>query len=245
MNHFVTYLKDTLGSNYLGIDINITEINPFLNQLKEILGDQYEEYTRNQQNRDSGGFHIAVFNVMEYNELSRKIGLSQFTNMVDKVLKFPISDLKFMGLGKSEKSGNTAYYVVVQSDQLDHIREHFELSIEDFHITIGFKHKDVYGVRKNEILKPHNNFISVLSKNWKKEGESFEFVKGIKNFDGDFYKLIEPTQINDTNAIFRIGMEYYQVSLVDGSLYIVGRWQDEDDKPILSNTIVAKKLKNQ
>jgi hypothetical protein len=245
MKQFITYLKDIFNSNYLGINIQKTEINNFLDQLKDLIGDRYSEYTTNQQNRDNGKFHLVVLNVIEYNELSKKIGLSEFTNTVDKVLKFPITDLKLMGLGKSEKSGNTAYYVVVQSDQLNHIREHFDLPEKDFHVTIGFKHKDVHGVRKNEIIKPLNKFIDILRMSWEKEGESFEFIKGVKNFDGDFYKLIEPIQINDTNAIFRIGMEYYQISLVDGSLYIVGRWQDEDDKPILSNTIVTKKLKNQ
>ncbi len=107
MKQFITYLKDIFNSNYLGINIQKTEINNFLDQLKDLIGDRYSEYTTNQQNRDNGKFHLVVLNVIEYNELSKKIGLSEFTNTVDKVLKFPITDLKLMGLGKSEKSGNT------------------------------------------------------------------------------------------------------------------------------------------
>jgi hypothetical protein len=181
---------------------------------------------------------------MEYNQLNEKMGLDKFINSLDRVFKFEVSDVKLLGIGKSEKHGNQSYYVVVRSEQLQDIRQHYGLPEQDFHVTIGFKHKDVYGVRKNEVLKSKSNFLQQLKKNYEKEDESFEFIKGIKNFDGDFYKLIEPIKINDTNAIFRIGIDYYQVSLVDDSLLITGKWQDENDSPIISDVLIKKKFKN-
>lgn len=244
MIRFIKYIQDVFGSNYLGIEIQPNDIDPFLSQLKELLGDSYEEFTKNQQSRDKDGFHINLMNVMEYNELSEKMGLDKFINSLDKVLKFEVSDVKLLGIGKAEKHGNQSYYVVVNSDQLQDIRRHYELPEEDFHVTIGFKHKDVYGVRKNEVLKSKSTFLQDLRKKYEKDDESFEFIKGIKNFDGDFYKLIEPIKINDTNAIFRIGIDYYQVSLVDNSLLITGKWQDENDLPILSDVLIKKKFKN-
>lgn len=231
-----------MGSNYLGIEIPQTEVSPFLNQLKEILGDQYEEFTKNQQNSEQGQFNLTVINTIDYNKLSKEIGLDKFINSLDPVMKFEVTDLKLMGLGKAEHSGNKSYFIVVKSEQLDEVRNHFGLEPKDFHITLGFKHKDVHGVRKNEVMKPHNKFIDLLKKKYLKEGESFEFVKGIKNFDGDFYKLIEPIKINDTNAILRIGMDYFQISLIDDEIAISAKWQEDDEKPILSDTVVHKKL---
>ena len=67
MNHYITYLKDTLGSNYIGVKIQNTELNSFLDQLKDILGDQYDGYISNQQKRDNGSYHITIINVMDYN----------------------------------------------------------------------------------------------------------------------------------------------------------------------------------
>jgi hypothetical protein len=244
MIRFIKYIQDVFGSNYLGIEIQSSEIAPFLSQLKELIGDSYEEFTKNQQSRDKDGFHIDVMNVMEYNELNEKMGLDKFINSLDRVFKFEVSDVKLLGIGKSEKHGNQSYYVVVRSEQLQDIRQHYGLPEQDFHVTIGFKHKDVYGVRKNEVLKSKSNFLQQLKKSYEKEDESFEFIKGIKNFDGDFYKLIEPIKINDTNAIFRIGIDYYQVSLVDDSLLITGKWQDENDSPIISDVLIKKKFKN-
>jgi hypothetical protein len=57
-----------------------------------------------------------------------------------------------LGIGKAEAKGNTAYFVVCQSEKLDAIRTRFELPKHDFHITLGFNQKDVFGVPKNEII---------------------------------------------------------------------------------------------
>ena len=149
----IEYLKDTLGSNYLGISINPIEIEPYLEKLKAILGDQYEIYTNNQKNRDLGKYHITVINVMDYNKLSAQIGIDKFINSLEPVFDFEIDDVKMMGVGKAEKSGNTAYFIVIKSDKLNAVREKYELPEHDFHITLGFKHKDVFGVRKNEVIK--------------------------------------------------------------------------------------------
>jgi len=244
MVHFIEYIQDTLGSNFLGVKIPTTEVQVFLDKLKGILGDSYDEFRKYQQDRDKGEFHITLMNVMEYNQLSKEFGMDKFINSLDPVLKFQLSDIKLLGIGKAEKHGNTAYYIVVQSEQLGQIRKHYDLPEKDFNISIGFKFKDVHGVRKNEILKEESSFLKELKKKYRSEGESFEFIKGIKNFKGDFFKLIEPIKINDTNAIFRIGMDYYQISLVDNSLYITGEWQDENNIPILSDTMINKKFKN-
>ena len=54
MIYYVTYLKDTIGNNYLGIKFNNEVINPFLDKLKEedykFFYSIYSDY-KNEQNR--------------------------------------------------------------------------------------------------------------------------------------------------------------------------------------------------
>ena len=244
MKYNITYLKDTLGSNYLGIKIQDTQVHPFLEQLKDILGEQFEEYTSNQKKRDSDAYHITVINVIDYSRLTKEMGIDKFVNSLDGILKASIDDLKLMGVGKAQKNENTAYFVVCRSELLDEVRKMYNLPEQDFHITLGFKHKDVHGVRKNELFKMSEPFLNRLKKEYYKEGETFEFVKGIKNFDFDFFKLIEPIQINDTTATFRSGEnDYLTVAFIDNQFFITGKWQDNEKLPILSDVVIEKKFK--
>jgi len=244
MNYYIKILKDSIDKNYVGIEFSPEIITPFLDQLEDILGDKYEEYIKLQQQRDRGKYHLTLLPTMEFNQISARMGYDKFLNYLEGIFKVEISDLKLLGLGKAENAGNEAYYIVVKSEMLDMIRENLELTEKDFHITLGFKWKDVHGVRKNEIMKPSNGFLKKLKSSYLNEGETFEFVKGIKNFDLDFLKLIEPISINDSTAVFRCGdNDYIQLSLIDDNLSISGKWQDTNKLPILSNNLVTKKFK--
>lgn len=244
MTYYLRILKDNSGDNYLGIDIDSESIEPFLNHLKGILGDSYEEYTNLQKKRDGGRYHITVMNVSEFNLVSKNMGFDKFTTHLQHILKVGFDDIKFLGLGMAEKSGNISYFIVTKSQLLDNCREMFQLDPKDFHITLGFRWKDVHGVPKNQILSTKSDFLSKLKSSYIKEGGTFEFIKGIKNFDCDFFKQIEPIKINETNAVFRCGKnDYIQVSLVDGQFYITAQWQDTNKLPILSNNLIEKKFK--
>ena len=245
MTYYLTYLRDTIGKNYLGIKVSNDLVESFLKDLKKILGDDFDTYTENQQNRDHGKYHITLINTMDYNKLSNEIGMDKFINSLEYVFKYPIDDLKFMGIGTAEKAGNRAYFIVVKSDKLQEVRRKYNLPDQDFHITIGFLHKDVFGVRKNEILKENDPFLKLLKDLYYNNHETFEFVKEISNFEGDIEKDIEPIKIDNTNAIFRNGNnDYFSISLLDGELKVVAEWQDTENKPIISNTLISKKFKD-
>jgi hypothetical protein len=244
MNHYLQILKDTLGQNYVGIHFEPEEIHPFLNQLKEHLGDSFDEYHNLQQTRDQGNYHMTFISVPEFGASSKNMGFDKFTSYLEHLMKVNFDDIKFLGLGTAEKAGNKAYFIVLNSNLLDETRTNFGLDKKDFHITIGFKWKDVHGVPKNQVMTKNNTFLKKLKSEYISEGDSFEFIKAIKNFDLDFFKLIEPIQINETNAIFRCGEhDYIQLSLVDDSITITGKWQDTNKLPILSQTLVERKLK--
>jgi hypothetical protein len=244
MSTYIQYLKDTLGSNFLGLKIFQHVVEPYLDTMKKVLGDNFETYINNQKLRDVDGYQLSVISVLEYDTLSRDLGIDNFINSLDVVFKYEIDDLKMLGLGKASDGVNTAYFIVCDSDKLNQIREKYDLPKIDLHITLGFKWKDVYGLRKNQIIKEKSDFIQLLSDNFYNHHETFEFLKNISNFSADSELEIDPIKIGETSATFRIGKNlYFTVSLVDNEFRIVAEWFGKADIPILSNTIVKRKFK--
>jgi hypothetical protein len=153
MTHNLTYLKDAIGNNYVGINIPNEDVEPHLEKLKEILGEEdFEIFTQNQKMRDHGHYHITVINVMDCNRLSKEMGMANFVKSVELAFEYPVEDLELLGLGTASKNDNTAYFIVCSSDSLDAIRTRFNLTKQDFHTTLGFNTKDVFGVPKNVVI---------------------------------------------------------------------------------------------
>jgi len=90
---------------------------------------------------------------MDYNRLSKQIGVDKFINSLEPIFHYEIDDLEIKGIGTATKETNTAYFIVCESEKLSAIRSRFELPEHDFHVTLGFNPKDVFGVRKNEVIK--------------------------------------------------------------------------------------------
>jgi hypothetical protein len=153
MIYYLTYLKDAVVNNYVGINIPSEVVQPHLEKLKEILGEEdFEIFTNNQKMRDHGHYHITVINVMDCNRLSKEMGMSNFVKSVELTFEYPVEDLEILGVGKASKGDNTAYFIVCSSDSLDAVRTRFNLPKQDFHVTLGFNVKDVFSVRKNEVI---------------------------------------------------------------------------------------------
>lgn len=237
---YLTHLKDAIGSNYIGIEYSYDFVSPFLDELKLRLKDDYDVYVTNQQNRDHGSHHITVINVMEYNDLIKQHGY-QLANEITQLFTNNIDDIKYMGLGKASKGDNTTYFIVCKSDKLDLIRNNYGLKKQDFHITLGFKWKDVFGVPKDKILEPINNFKDKLREAYFAE-QSFEFIKELGNYTYEKDSKIYPIELKNTTATFRIDTnDYITISLInDDYLYITSKWQDEKNKPYLAITLVLK-----
>ena len=244
MKFKIIYIKDSVANNYLGVNIYRDTVSPFLDQLKEILGEDYDEYVKYQQNRDHGHYHITVINVPDYTRVSKEMGFDKFVSSLEPIFDYEFDDVKLMGIGTAEKNGNRAYFIVVNSEQLQEVRRKYNLPEQDFHITLGFKYKDVFGVRKNQVMSIYDPFLKLLKKKYYNDNETFDFIRDIENFDLDVDSDIEPIKIEDTNATFRCGDNYFTISLIGGKLWIVAKWKDEERKPILSNTIISKKLKD-
>lgn len=246
MIYRVDYIKDVAGNNYIGVNVPVDTVQPYLQELKEIIGEEEQEvYTQNQKRRDRDKYHITVINVMDYKNLMKEMGVYKFLQNLELDLDYRIDDLQMMGVGTAQKDGNTAYFIVIRSEKLNSIREKYSLPPHDFHVTIGFKHRDVFGVRKNKIIKPVSPFLKLLKQKYYNENEGFEFVKEIENFDGDKGSPIEPIKIDDFGLTIRCGKnDYYTISLQTNGLWVTAKWQDKQNKPILSTTLISRILKD-
>jgi hypothetical protein len=244
MTYYNTYLKDILNNNYVGIKVPNEIVQPYLNFLKEEIGeDNYVTYTENQQNRDRGDYHITVLNVMEFNKLNKELGMDKFVNSLDKVFKYEIDDLKLKGVGTATKNENRAYFIVCESEKLNAIRTRYELEPRDFHVTLGFKYKDVFGVRKNEVMKKSSKFLQLLAQEFYKR-ENWNFIKKIENYNLDPSSEVIPLKIEETFIKVKVDGMFMDVAYLDDKFWIVTCYSANEDLPRLSETEIAKKLKN-
>lgn len=243
MTYYITYLSDILGNNYLGIKLPNEILQPFLNDFKDIVGeDDYIKYTNLQKDRDKGDYHITVINVMDFNRLSKEMGIDKFVNSLNSVFKYEIDDLKMMGVGTAERNGNRAYFVVCESEKLDAVRVRYGLSKHDFHSTIGFLHRDVFGVRKNEVIKKEGKFLKLLKQEFYKN-DNWNFIKKIGNFDLDPTSEILPISILETRAKFKCNGYYIEIAwLDDEKFWIVAKYPIDEELPRLSETEISKIL---
>ncbi len=226
MTYYITTLKDTIGNNYIGINIPTGIVEPFLNELGDILGDDFEEYINLQKNRDHGHHHITIINVMEYNKLTKDMGMDKFTNSLEPIFKYEINDLRMLGIGTAQKNENRAYFIVCESDKLDSIRDRYNLPEQDFHTTLGFKYKDVFGVRKNEVLKKNSKFTQLLSQEYLKK-ENFEFLKKIENYGENPDIDIIPISLNSNFLKIKVGDYLLDVGITDdGKFRIFTKYKD-------------------
>jgi hypothetical protein len=229
MTYYITYLKDSIGNNYLGIKFPNNVLSPFLNELKDYLGEQeFEKYTTEQKKRDSGSYHATVINVRDYNSLSKQLGMSSFINSLEEVFKFRIDDLRMMGVGSAERSGNRAYFVVLKSDKLQAVRNKYNLGQHDFHITLGFYAKDVFGVRKNKVLEKKSNLLETIKEKFLNR-ENFEFVKKIKNYDENTDLEVIPIFLDDNSFKIKVGDFIMDILLIDKELFIVSKYKDKEN----------------
>lgn len=245
MNFYLTYLKDTIGNNYLGIKFDYNTIEPFLNKLKEVLSEEeYEIYTDNQQKRDHGSYHMTVINVTDYNNLSNEMGISNFINSLESSFDYVIDDLQLLGLGTSSKNENTAYFVVGKSDKLRAVRERYVLPEHDMHITLGFKWKDVFGVRKNEVMQIKSKFLQLLKQEFYKK-ENFNFVRDISNFEEPKDLDIIPISISEHYLKVLCGDITMDIGYSDSKnqLFIFTKYKKSSDLSRLPLTEIYKILK--
>ncbi|MDO6427730.1 hypothetical protein Q4489_11925 [Thalassotalea sp. 1_MG-2023] len=135
----VSEMTDSTGLTYIGAKVARTEVEKFLVQLKTILGDEFQQYRLNQANRDGNAFHVTLVAPHEYQLMNK-----------DEVTLGRTVRITLEGLGRVSQGNNTSYFVVASSNDGDFMRQTLRLAAKDFHVTLGFDKKDVYGVSKGQ-----------------------------------------------------------------------------------------------
>lgn len=241
MNYFLNYIKDSIGNNYLGISISPEMVQSFLNELREIIGeDDFNVYTNNQKNRDHGSYHITVINAMDYNKISKEMGMDKFINSLEPIFKYEIDDLKLMGIGTAAKNENRAYFIVCESEKLEAIRSRYNLPKHDFHITLGFKWKDVFGVPKNQVISKDNKFLKLLKIEYYKK-DNWNFLRNIGNFEVSKEAEIIPVVLKENRLTIKCDGYYMDIGLLDDErFWIMTKYPVDKELPRISETEIAK-----
>ena len=104
---------------------------------------------------DTSDFHITVMT-------SKEKKLTNFDVSQYEVLES--IDLYDLGIGRCKQDGNTVYYVVIVSPQLNKLRAELQLPHYDFHITLGFTQSDIHDVPKglSTLCMKSNRYANTL-----------------------------------------------------------------------------------
>jgi hypothetical protein len=230
MIYKIGYIRDVLGNNYIGLKFDKQQLSLYLKRMKEIVDneDKYETLVGNQQRRDvreesDYTHHSTIISVMEFNQLYKEHG-SKFQDRIDFILSLDISDLTIEGVGRVQKNENEAYFLVLNSPTLDEIRISLGLEPKDFHVTLGFDKKDVFGVRKNMVLKPISKLKKIYELKMEEHG-SHTWIYDIENFDQELREApedkIELVNVGESTITYNIEHTRIQIGLINDELRVV------------------------
>lgn len=236
MKYKLDYIKDVFDNTYVGVKIKKDDIHSYMKDLKEVLGDDdYKIYTENQQTRDNRGdnfytHHITVVNVFTMNKLMASPNSVKYVEYIDNVINnIEISDIKFKGIGMAKKEDNTTFFIVVESDMLHEFQKNIGIEPTDLHITIGFNKKDVFGVRKNQILNLKSKLISKIEF-LKSKYDGLSFIFDIANLDDNLKESIDDVKevsLGDTLYKVNIKNTTIGITLINDELRVVYQYNKD------------------
>lgn len=142
------FLTDINGSPYVGMkvplhmwDRNHVSLCDLLCVAEDgILIPGFDQFNCNLLIRNSGEYHITVFNVMEWSK-----GVIRH-DVIGELMS--TADFRYLGIGSISNGDRTTYFIPVESALLDSIRAAHGHEKRDMHITIGFTHKDLFHLPK-------------------------------------------------------------------------------------------------
>ena len=109
----------------------------FIDNINTVFLDKIDnEYKINQQNRDNNKYHITVINSTELDSIDYE-EMNEDINYIN------------LGLSKLQKDNNEVYFLFIYSDDLNQIRQRYNLEPKYFHITLGFKFNDIHDKDKS------------------------------------------------------------------------------------------------
>lgn len=151
-------IQDNKGNDYIAIDISKDVSSQYE---RFMLSQGFNEEVNLKLTRDHGNYHITVINSMQWGSVKKK-GLSEdILNQVNNK-EFVFDSF---GIGSISKDGNKTFFVVLENPELSKIREIYSLGNQDFHMTLAFKEKDVFGLSKDQSSIVFSNDVIFQNKN--------------------------------------------------------------------------------
>lgn len=246
MKHKITYHTDNIGDAYLAIDVDRSNINRFIMDMREEVKDleMFSRFVANQNIRDRFQFHITVFNSAEVRALQNNFTHFGHLLLMRMISEMDFSDVRFLGLGTASRNEDTTFFVVVESESIQQLIKDMGFPPKDLHVTLGFDQSDVFGVEKSEVIIPGgSDFKHKLSKIFKNNNMDFEWLRNMDGFGVSVGDII-PTKIGEASATFRISdYDFISISLEEGELRITDSWKkDKKSKSALAHATVCHKL---
>jgi hypothetical protein len=144
------YISDIFGNPYIGIELELYTKDSNGVSVHDMLVEAYSRVPDFRQmndkllKRNGGKYHITAFGVSECR--TRTIVLEG----IESTIGANINDIKFNGIGVISNSAlMNAYFITVESEQLNDIRRFYGLNDKELHVTIGFNIKDLFHESKN------------------------------------------------------------------------------------------------
>lgn len=140
-------IQDVARQIYLGININENDfdsnnrtLGSILLEAEKIIPD-FKSYNQKLLDRNSGKYHITVFNAAECGKFPALLQTAGY--------KLKNESITFKGIGSLQQDAMTTWFIVVDSAVLNSARTGATLQPKDLHITIAFTDKDLFKGRKN------------------------------------------------------------------------------------------------
>lgn len=137
-----SYLQGKKGNSYYGLTVQESLLNTHLDEWRKYVGkEQADKMEQAKIDRDGGyHFHATVLTPRETKAL-KKSGIS---------VKEQNFDYSLTGIGTvSNEAGKEAWYITIDSPQIDRYRNSLQLGKHPLHATIGFLGGDIHDQSKD------------------------------------------------------------------------------------------------
>lgn len=134
-----------MGRGYCFMDVPKERVEPYRQELIARLGEkEASQLFTNLSARPTGdGFHVTVFSPAETRALTKKKG-EDWIRAHQETANYTI-----VGLGTASNEKSRTFFAIVESPDLQNIRQKAGLGKKDFHITLGFTNGDVFDQPKD------------------------------------------------------------------------------------------------
>lgn len=130
------------NGSFFGVTVPNDMISPSVEKFVRSVGSERAGSLMADRNRRDGTkYHLTVVTPAEVRQIGRETLCEAFSGLR--------ASLTLHGIGKVSEDGREAFYVIVESADLDAARKSVGLGDKDFHITIGFDRKDIFSKRKD------------------------------------------------------------------------------------------------